>query len=174
MATTCGAKRTSRHPHPHQRAQLLSPAISPGPAAHQRSCTRGPPRRHRVGRWGSRVPRPPLQGHPAVVHGARAPGRGRVHHHLLQRQSHHTLLRHQRHVPLLVPEAHASRATPGAVGAQTRPDSDLLGLVTLTGRGQDDAANAAVRRIRDHGAAKPRTGPGQSAGAAGGCASAGS
>ncbi|MFJ1994294.1 tyrosine-type recombinase/integrase [Streptomyces asiaticus] len=37
-----------------------------------------------------------------------------------------------------------------AVGAQTQPDSDLLGLITLTGRGQDDAANAAVKWIRDH------------------------
>ncbi|NEW77327.1 tyrosine-type recombinase/integrase [Streptomyces rhizosphaericus] len=37
-----------------------------------------------------------------------------------------------------------------AVGAQTRPDSDLLGMITLAGRGQDDAANAAVKWIRDH------------------------
>ncbi|WP_145497460.1 tyrosine-type recombinase/integrase [Streptomyces sp. CFMR 7] len=36
------------------------------------------------------------------------------------------------------------------VGAQTRPDSDLLGMIRLTGRGQDDAANAAVKWIRDH------------------------
>jgi integrase len=40
-----------------------------------------------------------------------------------------------------------------AVGAQPRPDADLLGIVTLTGRGQDDAANAAVRWIRQHCAA---------------------
>ncbi|WP_369258927.1 tyrosine-type recombinase/integrase [Streptomyces sp. R35] len=65
--------------------------------------------------------------------------------------------------PLLVPEtawqdglatlfAHGARQSGNtwAVGAQTRPDSDLLGMVTLTGRGQDDAANAAVRWIRDH------------------------
>ncbi|NEW72560.1 tyrosine-type recombinase/integrase [Streptomyces rhizosphaericus] len=37
-----------------------------------------------------------------------------------------------------------------AVGAQTQPDSDLLGLITLAGRGQDDAVNAAVKWIRDH------------------------
>ncbi|MEU1942472.1 tyrosine-type recombinase/integrase [Streptomyces sp. NPDC020125] len=37
-----------------------------------------------------------------------------------------------------------------AVGAQTQPDSDRLGMITLAGRGQDDAANAAVRWIRDH------------------------
>ncbi|WP_405803354.1 tyrosine-type recombinase/integrase [Streptomyces sp. NBC_01187] len=37
-----------------------------------------------------------------------------------------------------------------AVGAQTQPDSDLLGMITLTGRGQDEAANAAVKWIRDH------------------------
>ncbi|WP_256638189.1 tyrosine-type recombinase/integrase [Streptomyces murinus] len=40
-----------------------------------------------------------------------------------------------------------------AVGAQAQPDSDLLGMITLTGRGQDDAANAAVKWIRDHCAA---------------------
>ncbi|AJC58541.1 site-specific integrase [Streptomyces sp. 769] len=40
-----------------------------------------------------------------------------------------------------------------AVGAQTQPDSDLLGMITLAGRGQDDAANAAVKWVRDHGAA---------------------
>lgn len=40
-----------------------------------------------------------------------------------------------------------------AVGAQPRPDSDLVGLVTLAGRGQEDAANAAVKWIRDHCAA---------------------
>ncbi|GAA0935490.1 MULTISPECIES: tyrosine-type recombinase/integrase [Streptomyces violaceusniger group] len=37
-----------------------------------------------------------------------------------------------------------------AVGAQTQPGSDLLGMITLSGRGQDDAANAAVKWIRDH------------------------
>lgn len=36
------------------------------------------------------------------------------------------------------------------VGAQPQPDSDLLGMITLAGRGQDDAANAAVKWIRDH------------------------
>ncbi|MGW0542272.1 tyrosine-type recombinase/integrase [Streptomyces griseoincarnatus] len=40
-----------------------------------------------------------------------------------------------------------------AVGAQAQPDSDLLGMITLAGRGQDDAANAAVKWIRDHCAA---------------------
>ncbi|MGR3872653.1 tyrosine-type recombinase/integrase [Streptomyces graminifolii] len=39
------------------------------------------------------------------------------------------------------------------VRAQTQPDSDLLGVVTLAGRGQDDAANAAVKWMRDHCAA---------------------
>ena len=65
--------------------------------------------------------------------------------------------------PLLVPEtawrdglatlfAHGARQSGNtwAVGAQTRPDSDLLGMVALTGLGQDDAANAAVRWIRHH------------------------
>ncbi|CAL9312622.1 hypothetical protein [Streptomyces sp. SudanB182_2057] len=37
-----------------------------------------------------------------------------------------------------------------AVGAQTQPGSDFLGVISLTGRGQDDAANAAVKWIRDH------------------------
>ncbi|MBO3682601.1 hypothetical protein [Streptomyces sp. NEAU-YJ-81] len=37
-----------------------------------------------------------------------------------------------------------------AVGAQTQPGSDLLGMITLAGRGQDDAVNAAVKWIRDH------------------------
>ncbi|MEU5030202.1 hypothetical protein [Streptomyces milbemycinicus] len=37
-----------------------------------------------------------------------------------------------------------------AVRAQTQPDSELLGMVTLAGRGQDDAANAAVKWMRDH------------------------
>lgn len=37
-----------------------------------------------------------------------------------------------------------------AVGAQPQPRSDLLGMITLAGRGQDDAANAAVKWIRDH------------------------
>ncbi len=40
-----------------------------------------------------------------------------------------------------------------AVGAQSRPDSDLLGMIALASRGQDDAANAAVKWIRDHCAA---------------------
>ncbi|MFJ2247509.1 tyrosine-type recombinase/integrase [Streptomyces sp. NPDC094461] len=37
-----------------------------------------------------------------------------------------------------------------AVGAQPQPGSDVLGVISLAGRGQDDAANAAVRWIRDH------------------------
>lgn len=37
-----------------------------------------------------------------------------------------------------------------AVGAQTRPDGELLGMVALDGRGQDDAANASVQWIRSH------------------------
>lgn len=37
-----------------------------------------------------------------------------------------------------------------AVGAQTQPDSDLLGMTELAGRGQEDAANASVKWIRDH------------------------
>ncbi|MFJ5307424.1 tyrosine-type recombinase/integrase [Streptomyces sp. NPDC088350] len=59
------------------------------------------------------------------------------------------------HDGLAVLFAHGARQPEGtwAVGAQTRPDSELLGLVTLAGRGQDDAANAAVRWIRDHCAA---------------------
>ncbi|MGD6752057.1 tyrosine-type recombinase/integrase [Streptomyces sp. BH105] len=40
-----------------------------------------------------------------------------------------------------------------AVGAQSQPDSDLLGMIRLAARGQDDAANAAVKWIRDHCAA---------------------
>jgi hypothetical protein len=36
---------------------------------------------------------------------------------------------------------------------QPQPDSDLIGVITLAGRGQDDAANAAVKWIRDHCAA---------------------
>ncbi len=65
--------------------------------------------------------------------------------------------------PLMIPETawqgdiavffvHGARQ-PGdtwAVGAQTQPESDLLGMITLAGRGQDDAANAAVKWIRDH------------------------
>lgn len=39
------------------------------------------------------------------------------------------------------------------VGAQRQPGTDLLGVITLSGRGQDDAANAAVKWIRDHCAA---------------------
>ncbi|MCR8573118.1 site-specific integrase [Streptomyces sp. Isolate_219] len=48
--------------------------------------------------------------------------------------------------------AHGARQSGStwAVGAQTQPDSDLLGMITLAGRGQDDAANAAVKWIRDH------------------------
>lgn len=37
-----------------------------------------------------------------------------------------------------------------AVGAQPQPGADVLGVIGLAGRGQDDAANAAVRWIRDH------------------------
>lgn len=37
-----------------------------------------------------------------------------------------------------------------AVGAQQQPGTDLLGMIALSGRGQDDAANAAVKWIRDH------------------------
>jgi integrase len=67
------------------------------------------------------------------------------------------------HTPLEVPEApwqddiavffaHGARQSGDtwAVGAQTQPDSDLLGMITLAGRGQDNAANAAVKWIRDH------------------------
>ncbi|MFF7092822.1 tyrosine-type recombinase/integrase [Streptomyces rubradiris] len=48
--------------------------------------------------------------------------------------------------------AHGARQSGNtwAVGAQTQPGSDLLGVISLTGRGQDDAANAAVKWIRDH------------------------
>ncbi|MFC7817676.1 tyrosine-type recombinase/integrase [Streptomyces sp. NPDC057367] len=65
--------------------------------------------------------------------------------------------------PLTIPEAawqndiavffaHGARQSGGtwAIGAQPHPDSDLLGMITLTGRGQDDAANAAVKWVRDH------------------------
>ncbi|WP_073751533.1 tyrosine-type recombinase/integrase [Streptomyces sp. CB03234] len=65
--------------------------------------------------------------------------------------------------PLTIPEtawqndiavffAHGARQSGDAwaVGAQTEPDSDLLGMITLAGRGQDDAANAAVKWVRDH------------------------
>ncbi|MFF7711508.1 hypothetical protein [Streptomyces sp. NPDC007988] len=65
--------------------------------------------------------------------------------------------------PLTIPEAawqndiavfiaHGARQSGGtwAVGAQPHPDSDLLGMIPLTGRGQDDAANAAVKWVRDH------------------------
>ncbi|MDQ0990775.1 tyrosine-type recombinase/integrase [Streptomyces sp. V3I7] len=56
---------------------------------------------------------------------------------------------------LAVLVAHGARQSAGtwAVGAQTRPDADLLGMITLAARGQDDAANAAVKWIRDHCAA---------------------
>ncbi|MEU8560509.1 tyrosine-type recombinase/integrase [Streptomyces cyaneofuscatus] len=40
-----------------------------------------------------------------------------------------------------------------AIGAQPQPGADVLGLISLAGRGQDDAANAAVRWIRDHSSA---------------------
>ncbi|MFI1830594.1 tyrosine-type recombinase/integrase [Streptomyces sp. NPDC020412] len=36
------------------------------------------------------------------------------------------------------------------VGAQAHPDSDLLGVISLVGRGQDDAANGAVKWVKDH------------------------
>ncbi|EST24207.1 tyrosine-type recombinase/integrase [Streptomyces roseochromogenus] len=51
--------------------------------------------------------------------------------------------------------AHGARqsADTWAVGAQPHPDADLLGMITMAGRGQDDAANAAVKWIRDHCAA---------------------
>ncbi|WP_274558160.1 tyrosine-type recombinase/integrase [Streptomyces spiramyceticus] len=68
--------------------------------------------------------------------------------------------------PLKIPEAawqadvavffaHGARRSGDAwaVGAQRQPDSDLLGMITLTGRGQGDAANAAVKWVRDHCAA---------------------
>jgi hypothetical protein len=47
--------------------------------------------------------------------------------------------------------AHGAQQSGGtwAVGAQSRPGSDLLGTIVLTARGQDDAANAAVKWIRD-------------------------
>lgn len=67
------------------------------------------------------------------------------------------------HTPLEIPEkawqgdvavffAHGACQSGDAwtVGARTQPDSDLLGMVTLAGRGQDDAANAAVKWMRDH------------------------
>ncbi|MFD3310253.1 tyrosine-type recombinase/integrase [Streptomyces sp. NPDC058694] len=67
------------------------------------------------------------------------------------------------HTPLEIPKtawqgdiavffAHGARQSGDAwtVGAQSQPDSDLLGMVTLTGRGQDDAANTAVKWMRDH------------------------
>lgn len=40
-----------------------------------------------------------------------------------------------------------------AVGAQAQPDSGLLGMISLAGRSQDDAANATLKWIRDHCAA---------------------
>ncbi|MFI2258911.1 tyrosine-type recombinase/integrase [Streptomyces tubercidicus] len=65
--------------------------------------------------------------------------------------------------PLAIPElawqndiavffAHGARQSGNtwAVGAQTQPDTDLLGVINLAGRGQEDAANAAVKWIRDH------------------------
>ncbi|MYU34581.1 tyrosine-type recombinase/integrase [Streptomyces sp. SID8358] len=65
--------------------------------------------------------------------------------------------------PLTIPEAawqndiavffaHGARQSGDtwAVGAQTQPASHLLGMITLTGRGQDGAANAAVKWVRDH------------------------
>ncbi|MGW4884701.1 hypothetical protein [Streptomyces murinus] len=35
------------------------------------------------------------------------------------------------------------------VGAQAQPDTDPLGMITLVGRGQDDAANTSVKWVRD-------------------------
>ncbi|WP_330317933.1 tyrosine-type recombinase/integrase [Streptomyces platensis] len=65
--------------------------------------------------------------------------------------------------PLAIPElawqndiavffAHGARQSGNtwAVGAQTQPDTDLLGVINLAGRGQEDAANAAVKWMRDH------------------------
>ncbi|MFJ2202734.1 tyrosine-type recombinase/integrase [Streptomyces violaceusniger] len=64
--------------------------------------------------------------------------------------------------PLTIPErawqgdiavffAHGARQSGDtwAVGAQAQPGSDLLGMITLSGRGQDAAANAAVKWLRD-------------------------
>ncbi|WP_395371380.1 tyrosine-type recombinase/integrase [Streptomyces tubercidicus] len=64
--------------------------------------------------------------------------------------------------PLVIPErvwqndvavffAHGARQSGDtwAVGVQTQPDTDLLGLITLSGRGQEDAANAAVKWVRE-------------------------
>ncbi|MET7933938.1 hypothetical protein [Streptomyces sp. NPDC005322] len=72
----------------------------------------------------------------------------------------------QVHTPLEIPEtarqgdlaaffAHGARRSGDtwAVGAQTQPDSDPLGMIVLADRGQDDAANAAMKWIRDHCAA---------------------
>lgn len=39
------------------------------------------------------------------------------------------------------------------VGAQAQPDSDLLGMISVAGGGQDDAANAALKWVRDRCAA---------------------
>ncbi|MEW9518526.1 hypothetical protein [Streptomyces tubercidicus] len=39
------------------------------------------------------------------------------------------------------------------VGAQVQPDADLLGVIELAGRSQDDAANASVKCIREQCAA---------------------
>ncbi|MGW8554089.1 tyrosine-type recombinase/integrase [Streptomyces tubercidicus] len=68
--------------------------------------------------------------------------------------------------PLVIPEqvwqndiavffAHGARQSEDtwAVGAQTQPDTDLLGVINLAGRGQKDAANAAVKWVRDQCAA---------------------
>ncbi|MFE7780579.1 tyrosine-type recombinase/integrase [Streptomyces nigrescens] len=65
--------------------------------------------------------------------------------------------------PLVIPErvwqndvaaffAHGARQSGDtwAVGAQTQPDADLLGVISLAGRGQEDAANAAVKWVREY------------------------
>ncbi|WP_431770917.1 tyrosine-type recombinase/integrase [Streptomyces cucumeris] len=70
------------------------------------------------------------------------------------------------HTPLSIPEnawqddiavffAHGARQSGDAwaVGAQNQSDADLLGVITLVSRDQDDVANAAVKWIRDHCAA---------------------
>lgn len=43
-----------------------------------------------------------------------------------------------------------------AVGAQPQPGSDLLDMITLVSRDQDDTANAAVKWMRDHCTANDR------------------
>ncbi|MET7718572.1 hypothetical protein [Streptomyces sp. NPDC005407] len=48
--------------------------------------------------------------------------------------------------------AHGARHTGNTwvVGAQTGPDSPMLGEIRTVGRGQEHAANAALKWIRDH------------------------